>query len=463
MTLLRWSLTLLSLALAVDARAEPPPRFPPQAVWHQDISDAAVHPQSASMVNTWVGLGGFGFGRMQIDFSFHIVHAPPGAPTRTIVGYPSADEYYAPDCEPIGTPMPVPLDAAIEGQDGLSCTNADGDCHLLVVQGDRLFEAYRANASGSGGLQAQCLAVWKLEQVYPADNRGEHCTSADAAGFPIAPLLFNADEVHAAMQVADGDLGHAIRFILPNPRMASTIVAGDRYGQYVRPASHAGGPTGPEGAIPYGSRLRLRADFPVNLYPPAARVILRTMQRYGIVLSDGGNVALTAESDRYTEHTWAELGIGSRVFDQAVPGTPVHAQDFQVLDTGPRILETWECERNAELPDAPAPTGLQARLTRNSRHGTDLIRLEWDDGGTHVDIYQGENLVATGENNGLWSSKPTGSPSSPWRVCNADTPSCSAGVIPVRDRWTQPAPPPTQARPRPKPQNRPAPPSPHER
>ncbi|WP_146907061.1 hypothetical protein [Arenimonas daejeonensis] len=427
MTPLRWPLMLLSLALAADARAEPPPRFPPQAVWHQDISDAAVHPQSASMIDTWVGLGGFGFGRMQIDFSFHIVHAPAGAPTRTIVGYPSADEYYAPDCEPIGTPMPVPLDAAIEGQDGLSCANANGDCHLLVVQGDRLFEAYRANASGSGGLQAQCLAVWKLEQVYPADNRGEHCTSADAAGFPIAPLLFNADEVHAAMQVANGDLGHAIRFILPNPRMASTVVSGKRYGQYVRPASHAGGPTGPVGAVPYGSRLRLRADFPVNLYPPAARVILRTMQRYGIVLSDGGNVALTAESDRYTDHTWASLGIGSRLFDQAVPAAPVRPQDFVVLDTGPRILETWECERN---PETNGPTGLQARLFKaGSRPG--ILWLNWNGGTSRVDIYRGASFIGNVSNKGAWRDKSQAGLTAAYRVCNEDSTICSEAVTPV--------------------------------
>lgn len=453
MTRLQWSLMLMTVALAAPAAAEPPPRFPPQAVWHQDISGAALHPQSAAMIGTWVGLGGFGYGRMQIDFSFHIVHAAPGAPTRNIVGYPSAGEYYAPDCEPIGTPMPVPLDAAIEGQAGLSCGNADGDCHLLVVQGDRLYEAYRANATGAGGLQAQCLAVWKLEQVYPADNRGEHCTSADAAGFPIAPLLFNADEVHAAMQVAGGDLGHAIRFILPNARMASTTIDGDRYGLYVRPASHAGGPSGPEGTVPYGSRLRLRADFPVNLYPPAAQVILRTMQRYGIVLSDGGNIALTAESDRYTEHTWAELGIGSRVFDQAVPGAPVRAQDFEVIDTGPRIVETWECERNAEVPDAPAPTGLTARLTRGSRHSADIVRLGWSAGGTRVDIYRDDALVANVANGGQWSGKPGANPASAYRICNADSLACSVGVVPVRDAWTQSAPAPAKpaARIRPKP------------
>ena len=440
MTRARCLLLLSGLLLATGAGAEPPPRFPPQAVWHQDISTAPVHPESASMISTWAGLGGFGFGRMQIDFSFHIVHAPPGAPTRAIIGYPSNGEYYFPDCEPVGTPMPVPPDAAIEGQSGLSCTNANGDCHLLVVQGDRLYEAYRANAVGQDGLQAQCLAVWKLEQVYPADNRGEHCTSADAAGFPIAPLLFNADEVHAAMQVADGDLGHAIRFILPNARMASTTVGGRRYGQYVRPGSHAGGPSGPEASVPYGSRLRLRADFPVNLYPPAARVLLRTMQRYGIVLSDGGNVALTAESDRYTDHTWAELGMHSRVFDQAVPATPVRAQDFVVLDTGPRILETWECERNVDASD---PAGLQAVLHAKHR-GPLAIELRWTGGADSMDVWQGDQRVATVANDQRWLGKLSGNGNLPWRVCNAGSMACSEGVVPLRERWTQATPAPAR-------------------
>jgi hypothetical protein len=119
---------------------------------------------------------------------------------------------------------------------------------------------------------------------------------------------------------------------------------------YVRPASHAGGPSGPSGTVAYGSRLRLRADFPVNLYSPAAQVILRTMQHYGIVLSDGGNIALTAESDLFTTHSWAELGITSRTFDQEVPGAIVKVQDFAVLDTGPRIVETYDCVRNPDPP-----------------------------------------------------------------------------------------------------------------
>jgi serine/threonine-protein kinase len=336
---------VLVMALSV-ARADTLPRFPAGAVWYQDVSAAALHPQSANMISTWVGLGGFGLGRMQIDFGFKVVHAAAGAPTRSIVGL----DYFSPDCEPVGSAVPVPANSEIEAVPGLTCDNFSEDCHLLVVQDTTLYEVYRANALSPTTLQAQCLAVWDLSQVYPAQGRGEHCTSADAAGFPIAPLLINADEVFAAAQV-NGDLGHAVRFILPNERMATDASLGGNDGKlYVRPASHAGGPVGPVGAVPYGARLRLRADFPLTNYNPAAQVILRTLKRYGMVLADGGNIALTAEGDRYTTHTWSELNLSSRVFDQTAGAQVVQAGDFQVIDTGARIAETYDCVRTVLGP-----------------------------------------------------------------------------------------------------------------
>lgn len=419
---------LLAALICAPVIAEAPPRFPAGAVWHQDISRARLHRRSGSMISTLVGLGGFGNGRLQIDFGMHIVRAPTGAPLRGIVGYPTVSEYYAPDCDAVGSLLPVPANAAIEGQNGLTCDNDNGDCHLLVVQGQRLYEAYRANAVGPNGLQAQCLAVWKLDWLYPADNRGDHCTSADAAGFPIAPLLFNADEVHAAMQTG-GDLGHAIRFILPNARMASRVIAGNRRPIYVRPASHAGGPSGPDTSVPYGSRLRLRADFPVALYSPAAQVILRTLQRYGMLLADGGNIALTAESDKYTTHTWSELGITSRTFDQQVPTAPVRAQDFGVVEHGGRIVETYDCVRNPEPDAGVAPSGLTGVVPAGSR--PPRVQLRWQGGAARIDLYRNGVGAATTDNHGAFSPLlPPGT--SAYRVCNAETTLCSATVTLVR-------------------------------
>lgn len=345
----------LSALICTAASAAPLPRFPAGAVWNQDISQADLHPQSASMISALDDLGGFGgigARRMQIDFSFHVVHAAPDSPLRTISSH--VQGYYTTDCEALGTTMPVPLNAAIEGQANLVCDNQNDDCHLLVVQGDTLFEAYRSTADGSNELQSQCLAIWQLDAIYPPEGRGEHCTSADAAGFPIAPLLFNADEIAASLtqdSSGGGDIGHAIRFIIRNERMASDDSLGGVGGRlYVRPASHAGSPSGPIGSIAYGARLRLRADFPLTGYNPAARVILNSFKRYGIVLADGGNITLTAESDLYTDTQWADLEIDSRVFDQTPGAQDPDITDFEVIDTGPRIAETWQCVRSV-LPN----------------------------------------------------------------------------------------------------------------
>lgn len=349
---LRALAAVLALAAgAGDLGAAGLPRFPPGAVWYQDVSAAPLHPQSQSMIDTLVGLGGFGNGRMQIDFGFHVVRAAPDAPTRTLVAHHAG--YWLPDCEPLPTAVPVPANAAIEGQAGLVCDNDADDCHLLVVQGTTLYELYSTTELDAATLEARCLAVWHLVAPYPPEGRGDHCTGADAAGFPIAPLLFNADEIAAALALdptGDGvDLGHAIRFILPNGRMAEDFgLGGDDGNLYVRPASHAGDPDGPSGSVPYGSRLRLKSAFPRAGYNPAARVLLNTFERFGIVLADGGTVALTAESDLYTTTSWSSLDVDSRIFDLTPGATDVTADWFEVIDTGPRIAETYDCVRAPE-------------------------------------------------------------------------------------------------------------------
>jgi len=306
--------------------AEPLPRFPAHAVWNQDIRSAPVHPDSASMLASLQALGGWGAGDvLQIDFSMHVLHAAADAPA-----LPVAEGGYEPDCD-TGFPFPLPPGGAVEGEAGYACTGG-GDCHLLVVQGDTLYEAYGANVT-AGEVESYCAVRWDLRRAYPRHGRGEQCTSSDAAGFPVAALLFNADEVAAALP--DGDIGHAIRFILPNARMAS--------GVYVHPASHAGAPSGPASTVPYGARMRLRADFDLSAYGPAARVLLRSMQRYGIVLSDGGNIALTGESDRFTTAKWSDLGIDEHVFTNGSPSPRV--TDFEIVQTGARIPLTYDCVR----------------------------------------------------------------------------------------------------------------------
>ena len=353
---------LIACCAVQNAAAVTLPQFPPGAVWRQPVDTATLHPNSQAMLDRLSSLGGFGNGRMQIDFGFYVLYADANTPLAATVAIPTdPNPYFSPDCEPLGSMVPLPVGGAIESQAGYSCDNFADDCHLLVVRGAALFENYRSNVVANQ-LQSQCLVKWNLAAVYGAKGRGEHCTSADAAGFPIAPMLFNADEVSAATLRPNGDLGHAIRFVLPNPRMASDASLGGVSGRlYVRPASHAGGPSGPVDSVPYGSRLRLKAGFNISAYNPAAQVILRTLKRYGMVLADGGFVALTAENDRFTTVKWADLGIDSRTFDQQVPAAKVFVGDFEVIDTGTRIAETYECVREPEptASDAIFKTGFE--------------------------------------------------------------------------------------------------------
>ena len=312
-----------TLLVASYAGAQSPiPEVPADSVWRQDISNAPVASDSATIISWLHNAGGWGYGTMRIDFSIEVLHADQNTP---FLEFTPTGDFYDPDCDHVA--VPVPADGAVEGEDGYACVS-DGDCHLLVVHdpSSTLYEMWRANIDGED-FDGGCLAVWDLDLTYPPEGRGEQCTSADAAGFPIAPLLISPDEV------AGGVIDHSIRFILPNARM--------RAGVYVRPASHAGGPSGPETAVPYGARLRLRADYPLDtIEDEAARIIAVAMQTYGIVLSDGGNIALTAQSDRFTTAKWSTLGIDSySLADLAVT-------DFEIIDTGDPITLTYDCVRS---------------------------------------------------------------------------------------------------------------------
>jgi hypothetical protein len=301
----------------------PAPYFPPGAIWTQDVSNAAVDSHSAAIIDWLAGAGGWGMGRIQVDFGMRVLQANASTPK---VRLHEGGSWIAGDSDKVSD-IPLPAGGGIEGQPGYQCDADDNDCHLIVAdrsQG-KLFEAYQANET-NGTLSANGFVVWDLNRVYPPSGRGDQCSSTDAAGFPIAPLLFNADEI------ASGSINHAIRFILPNGRM--------RKGVFVHPATHAGAPNGPENAPPYGVHFRLKASYDVSRLKPAAQVVARAMQKYGMFLSDGGNITLTAQNDADTTAKYADVDFGPHDL-QALKVT-----DFEVLDYGKPIQLTYDCVRN---------------------------------------------------------------------------------------------------------------------
>jgi hypothetical protein len=297
--------------------------FQAQNPWTKPVAAMTPSPSSKAITGWLDSHGGWGYGELRIDFSIEVLSADAAAP---MVDFVPTDEFYSPDCDNV--PMPMPAGGAIEAESGYAC-ESDGDCHLVVVHKptNTLYEMWRANLVG-GTFYGGCAAKWDLTKAYGENLRGEGCTSADGGGFPIAPMLFSADEV------AKGEITHAIRFILPNARIREMV--------YVHPGTHStfstsGGPDAP----PYGVRMRLRADFPLDSLPTeGARVVARGLQKFGMFLADGGNIALTGRSDRFTEHKWADVGVDAKSLNA------IQVTDMEVVDMGEPITWDGECKRN---------------------------------------------------------------------------------------------------------------------
>jgi hypothetical protein len=307
----------------VSNATPPAPLFPVGSVWTRDSSSAPVEPGSDAVIQWLAQAGGWGTGKMRVDFGFRVLQADASTPR---VPFRPAKDFYADASDELPS-VPLPVGGGMENRSGYQCPAEQADCHYIAVDRDnqKLYEAFAANYDGEA-VTAVMLAVWDLNRVYPPSGRGDQCTSADAAGYPIAPLLFSADEV------AVGHIDHAIRFILPNERI--------RAGVFVHPATHAGGPSGPALAPPYGAHLRLKAGYDVSHLKPAAQVVARAMQKYGMFLADGGSIALTAQNDADTTTKYTDVDFKPSDL-QALKVT-----DFELLKEGPLIPLTRDCVRN---------------------------------------------------------------------------------------------------------------------
>ena len=312
----------------------PPPPPPPGGLfsqphaWTRDVSGLTKSSRSDAIIAQLAASGGWGAGNVfQIDFSIALLNADGATPRRTVTAPAGGYCFGGPDCDAVPMQVPLPTNGNTEGSANYVCDTANNDCHVLVYERNerKLYELYQATQTGSG-FTAYGAFVWDLNKQYTDVLRGDQCTSADAAGLPIAALLPTADEVAA------GSVNHALRFILPNARMKRQV--------YVRPATHAGAPSSTHAdAPPYGVRFRLKPTFDETPYNANARVILRALKTHGMILSDGGNIALTFADDRLSAAKWSGLGIAPQTFNS------IRVTDFEVVDLGAEIPLTFNCVR----------------------------------------------------------------------------------------------------------------------
>ncbi len=227
--------------------------FPATNVWNMDVSALPVNTKS----KMWKRSAAAGTTLLHPDFG------PPayGLPYDVVNGATHSFTTVKFQYKSESDPGPYPFDAATHVEGG-------SDQHALMVDSRdcTLYELYRARWNG-GAPTAGSGAIFDLTSnaLRPAG-----WTSADAAGLPIFPGLVRWDEVQA------GHIDHAIRFTVDCTTTA-----------YIWPARHQAGVSDSH-CPPMGARFRLRSGFDISGFSADAQVILRAMQRYGMIVADNG-------------------------------------------------------------------------------------------------------------------------------------------------------------------------------
>ncbi len=238
--------------------------FPADNPWNQRVDGLPVAARSDTLIDA-IGRGANG----HADFGSGKWNGGPiGIPFKVVSGRRRGSRVRFTEFgdESDHGRYPVPRNAPVEGG-----AKSDADRHVLVIDRKRcrLYELYHARpVAGGRRWTAGSGAVFNLRsnRLRPAG-----WTSADAAGLPIFPGLARYDEVAA------GEIDHALRFTAARTRRA-----------YVYPARHFASSDDDPALPPMGLRVRLKASVDTSRFPSQSRVVLRALQRYGMMLADNG-------------------------------------------------------------------------------------------------------------------------------------------------------------------------------
>jgi hypothetical protein len=264
------ALTVAVGATVAEGAASSRPRvggctvFPANNPWNQRVDKLPVAANSATIVRS-IGVSD----GMHADFGSGLYNGGPiGIPYTTVgKGQKKVSVKFGYASESDKGPYPIPKNAPIEGG-----RSSGGDRHVIVVDraACKLYELYAAYpVNGGASWRAGSGAIWSLRSNH---LRPRSWTSADAAGLPILPGLARYPEVKS------GVINHALRFTVSRTRNT-----------YVYPARHQASSDSNPSLPPMGLRLRLKASFPVSSYPRQSRIVLRALQRYGMIVADNGS------------------------------------------------------------------------------------------------------------------------------------------------------------------------------
>ena len=250
------------------------PVFPASNIWNTDISRLPVAPRSAAWLASMDSAHTF----LHPDFGPNPGGYPFGIPFTVVTSAHPLVKLrfqYASQSDP--GPYPFGSGTPIEGG-----KKAGGDRHAIMVNKSTctLYELWHARYAKSGST-AGSGAIWNLRSNA---LRRAGWTSADAAGLPILPGLLTFGQVRAAVR-NHTQIRHAIRFTAAHTQAA-----------YLWPARHFASTDHNPNLPPMGARFRLKAGYRVakfcansQPYCRDAKVVLREMQHYGLILADNGS------------------------------------------------------------------------------------------------------------------------------------------------------------------------------
>ena len=207
--------------------------------------------------------------------------------------------------------LPIPTAPLVEGGIITDPTQPYGDHHMLIIDSDtcRLWELYHCYPNSAGGWDIFNSSNFDLNSnaLRPAD-----WTSADAAGFPILPLLLREKEA------TSGEIRHALRF---------TISSSSIRNQYVWPARHLTTNGSMSANLPpMGQLFRIKASYQIpSSYNTQSRAILQALKTYGMYIADGGsNMYIQGDpSAGWLDTTFSQVqSVGSSQFE-AVDLAPI--------------------------------------------------------------------------------------------------------------------------------------------
>ena len=241
--------------------------FPPDNPWNLVVEDWPLHPNSKNIIES---IGANKKLRYNTDMGYVLV--PPDQKKIDVkLGSAAAESDKG--------PYPVPDNTPIEGYPinykGLTLDEVqrkdegDIDRHALVVDPTNrmLYEFYQMRKTDKGWI-ASGAAIFDLKSN---KLRPDGWTSADAAGLPIFPATVRYDEIKRGM------VEHAMRMGVRKTRRA-----------YVYPATHYASRDTDENLPRMGERLRLKKNFDISGFSPAAQAILKGLKKYGVFVADNG-------------------------------------------------------------------------------------------------------------------------------------------------------------------------------